>query len=137
MAHGTPTEKTCLYPQHLFFLHDCAMYNILLNMRIMHTMQAQNTALYLRKGALHISRWQQRWGGVQAVADRGEICQPPTWPSPPVARSTRVNKQLCPVDMSTWMMSRLLREFLSRLNIQWKVRWLDPTDHHQRKWNFL
>ena len=50
----------------------------------------------------------------------GEICQPAPCGQPPV-NSLRVNKQLCPVDMSTWMMAdRLLREFPTRLlNITW------------------
>ena len=60
-------------------------------------------------------RWEVGGGG-----QIGEICQPAPCGQPPV-NSLRVNKQLCPVDMSTWMMAdRLLREFPTRLlNITW------------------
>ena len=57
----------------------------------------------------------RRWGGRS-----GRYVNPRHRGQPPV-NSLRVNKQLCPVDMSTWMMAdRLLREFPTRLlNITW------------------
>ena len=58
----------------------------------------------------------RRWGGGRS----GRYVNPRHRGQPPV-NSLRVNKQLCPVDMSTWMMAdRLLREFPTRLlNITW------------------